>query len=136
MRYPGCLSAVALCLMLAMSPCFGENTEQGLMLMPCDKSREHDCRGYFDSMLRYIRTFTVDYRIADVRKKNRIRALYLSFPDERSCARLLELIARDLAYAGATLEEKNQGGKRYEMLFNLNHRLMLSCIGKPRGGDR
>ena len=105
-------------------------------MMPCDKSREHDCRGYFDSMLRYIRTFTVDYRIADVRKMNRIRALYLSFPDEISCTSLLDLIARDLAYAGATLEEKSQGGKRYEMLFNLNHRLMLSCIGTQRQGGR
>lgn len=97
-----------------------------VLLIPCDSSREN-CLPYFKSMLKYLRTFTVDYRLLSVHHRGRITSLFVDFPGDEMCQDFLRMAGSDLKDTGAVLEKKVANGRSYLMLFNLNHRLMMSC---------
>lgn len=106
-----------------------------VMLIPCDADRETDCRGYFRSMMRYVRTFTVSYRIREIRRVGEIEWLLLDFSGAMQCGDLIRIFMDDLRPAGAVMETGACGGRRCEKLFNLNHRLMLACLLPPVTSD-
>ncbi len=111
----------------------------GVMLIPCAVSREADCRGYFRGMMRYVRTFTLGYRIRGIRRMGDLQWLLLDFAGDVRCGALIRAFRDDLSATGAVLEDGACGGRHCEKLFNLNHRLMLVCAGSlpdPAPGDR
>ncbi len=106
-----------------------ENTDPaGVLLIPCDLNREQNCLGYYKSILKYIRTFTLDYQVSSQHRHQNLAALFLSFRSHELCAQMVEHFFQDLEVTGASLERKRVDGRKYDMLFNLNHRLIMACV--------
>lgn len=97
------------------------------LIIPCDTEQEN-CVPYFKSMLKYIRTFTINYKLSKIFTKNKIKSLFVIFNGQGDCQDFLRRQSQDLKSAGVHLQSKEVNGQNFLMLYNLNHRLMMSCV--------
>ncbi len=102
------------------------SSEVETLIIPCDSSKE-DCIPYFKGMLKYIRTFTIDYRLTRIFERGDLRSLFVIFNQPGMCQKFLRQESVDLRAAGVHLQSREVNGQNFLMLYNLNHRLMMSC---------
>lgn len=101
--------------------------KRDVLIIQCD-SRQEQCKYYFRNMIKYLRTFTLDYKIS--RKIDRDIKIYMMVDMFKfgQCREFLMQQLKDLASLDVHLEERFINNKIYLLLFNLNHRLLMSCV--------
>lgn len=124
------LIVLALAWMMTPSVSIGnlpvENSRYTLVI-PCNTEKEQ-CMPYFRSILKYLRTFTVHYKIVKIAEKDNLRSLFIKFVEGDMCRKFLTRGAMDLQYLDVHMEQKFKDNKNYFLLYNLNHRLIMACI--------
>lgn len=98
------------------------------LAIPCNSEKEK-CTAFFHSMLKYLRTFTLKYKIYKVTQKDKIKTIFIKFIEGDQCRKILTREYNDLKDLDVKLEKKFMDDKEYWLLFNLNHRLIMACIG-------